>query len=295
MARARNIKPGFFKNEDLAALPHVVRLLFIGLWSLADRDGRLENRPQRIRAEVFPYEVVDIPDGISRLESLGFLKCYSIAGKNYIEIVNWRKHQHPHHQENESVIPSSDKAEITSEVAPKSPRSNPSDFLIPDTGFSDSPIAADADVVTDEMVDLIRKAHPRGTEDADDGRKAILKAIKKESKVHGSRKDAARFLYKRALFYRHKVSEWPPGEEKFGKMCATWFNKGAYDNPDSSYERKSNGTANDTRNSKNVANILSGLGATPRGDGGIPPGGSLTNGGTGVEAGPRLLLREGDS
>ena len=45
MARARNIKPGFFKNELLVGLPYEYRLLFIGLWTIADRDGRFEDRP----------------------------------------------------------------------------------------------------------------------------------------------------------------------------------------------------------------------------------------------------------
>ena len=31
MARARNIKPGFFDNEILGELPALTRLLFIGL------------------------------------------------------------------------------------------------------------------------------------------------------------------------------------------------------------------------------------------------------------------------
>ena len=35
MARARNIKPGFFDNEILGELPALTRLLFIGLWCLA--------------------------------------------------------------------------------------------------------------------------------------------------------------------------------------------------------------------------------------------------------------------
>ena len=49
MARSRNIKPGFFKNEDLLDLPYEYRLLFVGLWTLADREGYLEDRPKRIR------------------------------------------------------------------------------------------------------------------------------------------------------------------------------------------------------------------------------------------------------
>ena len=35
------------------------RLLFVGLWTIADRNGRLEDRPKRIRAELFPYDEID--------------------------------------------------------------------------------------------------------------------------------------------------------------------------------------------------------------------------------------------
>jgi len=48
MARTRSIKPSFFKNEFLAECEPMARLLFVGLWTLADRDGRLELRPRRI-------------------------------------------------------------------------------------------------------------------------------------------------------------------------------------------------------------------------------------------------------
>ncbi|WP_461949107.1 hypothetical protein ACOKPE_14565 [Acinetobacter baumannii] len=52
MARSRNIKPSFFMNEDIIELPYEARLLFIGLWTLADREGRLENRPKKIKGAV---------------------------------------------------------------------------------------------------------------------------------------------------------------------------------------------------------------------------------------------------
>ena len=71
--RARNIKPGFFENEELADLPPLTRLLYIGLWLLADREGRLENRPRRIKAQIFPYERrPDIPAMLTVLEQVWF-------------------------------------------------------------------------------------------------------------------------------------------------------------------------------------------------------------------------------
>lgn len=56
MARSRNIKPAFFFNEQLAEVAPLGRLLFIGLWTIADREGRLEDRPRKIKAEVLAYD-----------------------------------------------------------------------------------------------------------------------------------------------------------------------------------------------------------------------------------------------
>lgn len=105
MPRARNIKPGFFTNEQLVELPMSTRLLFIGLWTLADREGRLEDRPRRIKMHVFPTDSIDVDAGIDELGAAGFLERYIIEGSAYIQITNFHKHQNPHHRERESSIP----------------------------------------------------------------------------------------------------------------------------------------------------------------------------------------------
>jgi hypothetical protein len=110
MPRARNIKPAFFKNESLSELSSHARLLFIGLWCLADVKGRLEDRPARIRAEVFPYETVDVNQLLNELaESEGnFITRYIVDGQSYIEVKNFHLHQNPHPNEKKkgSSIPS---------------------------------------------------------------------------------------------------------------------------------------------------------------------------------------------
>jgi hypothetical protein len=71
--RARKIKPGLFKNELLGVEDSTLTLLFIGLWCLADCEGRLEDRPLRIGAQVFPYKKVDVDALLTRLQELGFI------------------------------------------------------------------------------------------------------------------------------------------------------------------------------------------------------------------------------
>lgn len=105
MARSRNIKPGFFTNELLVALPFEYRLLFAGLWTLADREGRLENRPLRIKMALFPADNVDCAHGLEALEASGFITFYEANEVAYIAINEFSKHQNPHHKEVASVIP----------------------------------------------------------------------------------------------------------------------------------------------------------------------------------------------
>jgi hypothetical protein len=106
--RARNIKPGFFKNEDLADVSAAARLVFIGLWCIADREGKFEWRPKRIKAEIFPYENCDIERHLMSLHDKKFIVKYSHGGVEYGFIPNFLKHQSPHPHEAKSVIPNPD-------------------------------------------------------------------------------------------------------------------------------------------------------------------------------------------
>jgi hypothetical protein len=105
--RARNIKPGFFTNELLGAADPLLAVLFAGLWCLADREGRLEDRPLRIKAEVFPYRDSAVDAQLATLEQLGFIHRYKVGQLALIQICNFAKHQSPHHTEKKSVLPPS--------------------------------------------------------------------------------------------------------------------------------------------------------------------------------------------
>lgn len=105
MARARNIKPGFFRNADLVELSFETRLLFIGLWTIADREGRLEDRPKQIKMELFPADSIDCDKLLDELQSIGVVERYEHGGKRYLHVVNFCKHQNPHKDEKASTIP----------------------------------------------------------------------------------------------------------------------------------------------------------------------------------------------
>lgn len=109
MARARNIKPGFFTNDVLAEVDPLGRILFAGLWTIADREGRLEDRPKKIKAQVLPYDECSCDSLLQDLHKHGFIQRYSLDGNGYIQIVKWSEHQNPHVKETESTIPAPDK------------------------------------------------------------------------------------------------------------------------------------------------------------------------------------------
>jgi len=106
MARSRIIKPGLAENEVLAELGPAAQLLFAMLPCHADREGRLEDRPKRLKAKIFPYYAADVDSLLSQLAECSerFISRYEIDGKRYIQITNFESHQSPHHKEADSII-----------------------------------------------------------------------------------------------------------------------------------------------------------------------------------------------
>jgi hypothetical protein len=113
MARTRSIKPSFFKNEYLAECEPMARLLFVGLWTLADSQGRMEFRPLRIKAELFPYENCDIVGLLKQLADRGFVRAYESGDVKVLEIPTFGEHQRCHPDERDEGLPPPDESAET--------------------------------------------------------------------------------------------------------------------------------------------------------------------------------------
>jgi len=142
--RARNIKPSLFTNEILGTLDPLITILFCGLWCLADRDGILEDRPLRIKAEIFPYrENIDVNGYLTVMSQHNFIQRYEVEGKKYIFVTEFEKHQRPHHTETAKGYPKpQQRSSGEQSLTPLSNReykvSTRSDSLIPDSLIPDS-------------------------------------------------------------------------------------------------------------------------------------------------------------
>ena len=99
MARSRNIKPSFFDNDELAEIDPLGRLLFIGLWTIADYKGEFVWREKRIKAKLLPYDECDIKKLAIDLDKSGFIRFYSNGNEVYCSVINFCSHQNPHKNE----------------------------------------------------------------------------------------------------------------------------------------------------------------------------------------------------
>jgi hypothetical protein len=105
MARARIQPPSWAIDEVLAACSPLARLLYRDLHAIADKTGRLEDRPKRIGVSCLPYDRCDVDALLEELAASGRIRRYAVAGQKFIEIPDFLKHQHPHIREAASDIP----------------------------------------------------------------------------------------------------------------------------------------------------------------------------------------------
>lgn len=76
MARIRTIKPDFFTSEDIMALSPLARLLYIGTWLDADREGRLAWKLNTLKIRYLPSDACDVSVVAKELTDRGLIVPY---------------------------------------------------------------------------------------------------------------------------------------------------------------------------------------------------------------------------
>lgn len=97
MARKRMIDPNIWQSEDFSKLSTLGKLVFIGLFSLADDEGRGRSNPVYLKSTLFPYEEsirsADIDKTLSEISSNMSVIFYSCDGSSYYSLYNWKSWQ----------------------------------------------------------------------------------------------------------------------------------------------------------------------------------------------------------
>lgn len=224
--RARNIKPGFFKNDELAECTFEARLLFIGLWCAADREGRIEDRPKRLKGELFPFDNCDVDSMLDELAGRGFIARYTVGESRFIQIPKFSIHQRPHQNEIASTIPPPDesiaaKVQSTSHQGSTHFALNPSslnpDSLLPPPGGVGGETKTKTKTRTKPEPDgfeLFWSAYPKKV-----ARGAALKAW---SRLNPNATLQSAFLS--ALDWQKRSDMWRKAGGQYIPNAATWLN-----------------------------------------------------------------------
>jgi len=108
MPRIRAVKHGLFRSRVLAGVSPRARLTFVGLWTLADDEGRYEYEPELLKADLWPWEddvtAKDAHECVLELAARQRVCLYEHGGKTYLHVVKWSEHQKISHK-TESRLP----------------------------------------------------------------------------------------------------------------------------------------------------------------------------------------------
>lgn len=109
--KIRSVRPEFFADPTLADLSHAARILYIGLWCIADDDGRGEWLPKQIDGQIFPLETVNIHALLEQLVSSERVVRYTDGDRDYFYIPTFTKYQKPN-RKYDSKLPDPEKCEL---------------------------------------------------------------------------------------------------------------------------------------------------------------------------------------
>lgn len=121
MARQRTLHPDFFTDEKVVTVSFAARLMFQGLWCEADREGRLEDKPLRLKMKLFPADDVDGAELIAELIAAGLVARYAVDGRSFLVLPGFQKRQHVHPKEVPSKLP----PPPTEAIQPRKPEQSP--------------------------------------------------------------------------------------------------------------------------------------------------------------------------
>lgn len=98
MPRIRTIKPEFFRDETLQDIqtqyPELnPMLVFAGLWTVCDKEGRFEWRPRVLHLDILPFLDFDFDASLLLLERFSMIHRYEIEGKPYGLVRTFTRHQ----------------------------------------------------------------------------------------------------------------------------------------------------------------------------------------------------------
>ena len=96
MHRKRSISSGIWENEVVQALSDPAFKIWVGIWSVSDRNGIFPWRPGKWALRFTPRNIKESEQLFQELLDGGLVEQFEAGGEAYGFSVNWSKHQDPH-------------------------------------------------------------------------------------------------------------------------------------------------------------------------------------------------------
>ena len=96
MHRKRSISSGIWENEVVQALSDPAFKIWVGIWSVSDRNGIFPWRPLKWAMRFAPRNIHEAEQLFQELLGGGLVEKIETQGEAYGFSVNWSKHQDPH-------------------------------------------------------------------------------------------------------------------------------------------------------------------------------------------------------
>ena len=156
--RKRMISPEFFQHDGLGTCSLRARLLFVGLWTLCDKAGRMRWNSLVVHGQLFPFERdADIDAAVAELAGVGSVALYRVGSREYLEIPSWLDHQRPHPKEAESSLPRLDAASPMHDSSMNQARAKHESSMDPSTYGSNPPETESKSKSKSESVSIARE------------------------------------------------------------------------------------------------------------------------------------------
>ena len=97
MARKRMIDPSIWVSEDFSNLSFLSRIVWIGLFSIADDEGRGKANISFLKSQLFPFDddltTKKIENCLKEIEKTMSIQFYEVENKKYYQLLSWEKFQ----------------------------------------------------------------------------------------------------------------------------------------------------------------------------------------------------------
>jgi hypothetical protein len=98
MSRERFIDPGMWTSAQVCSVEPMARLLFVGMITTADDEGRGGAALVKLKASIFPADTISLQQiGTWRtaLAQSGLIRLYSASGQEVYDLPSWKRWQKP--------------------------------------------------------------------------------------------------------------------------------------------------------------------------------------------------------